>query len=97
MTKTYFLADTHFGDERIRRYENRPFESTAQMDSVLIQRWNDTVSTEDEVYILGDFGAEGYEADILSRLNGRKILVKGNHDTKANEEYRRLGFLEVYD
>ena len=36
MGKTYFIADTHFGEERIRKYENRPFESAAQMDSELI-------------------------------------------------------------
>ena len=97
MEKIYFIADTHFGDERIRKYENRPFESAEQMDNELIRRWNYIVDPEDTVYLLGDFGAEGYEAEILSKLNGKKLLVKGNHDTKSNEEYRRLGFAEVYD
>lgn len=97
MGKTYFIADTHFGEERIRKYENRPFESAAQMDSELIRRWNNKVSAEDTVYLLGDVGADGYESEILAKLNGKKILVKGNHDTKSNEEYRNFGFSEVYD
>ena len=97
MAKIFFIADTHFGEERIRKYENRPFENVAEMDRKLICRWNDKVSPEDTVFILGDFGADGYEAKILSQLNGKKILVKGNHDGKSNEEYRAFGFSEVYD
>ena len=97
MSKIYFIADTHFGDERIRKYENRPFDSAKNMDDEMIRRWNVTVGLDDMVYLLGDFGADGYEADILARLNGKKILVKGNHDTKSNEEYRSFGFSEVYD
>ena len=97
MAEIYFIADTHFGEDRIRRYENRPFESAKKMDEELIRRWNTTVGTDDTVYVLGDFGADGYESEILSRLNGRKILVKGNHDVKENSEYRKFGFDEVYD
>ena len=97
MNKIFFRADTHFGDERILRYENRPFESVAEMDRELANRWNSVVGRDDVVYVLGDFGADGYEAEMLSRLNGEKILVKGNHDTRSSEEYRRLGFSEVYD
>ena len=97
MSKIYFLADTHFGEERIMRYENRPFENVRKMDEEMISRWNSVVDNSDTVYLLGDFGAEGYEKDILSKLNGKKILVKGNHDTKSNEEYRSFGFSEVYD
>ena len=95
--KTYFIADTHFGDDNIRRYENRPFESVAEMDKMLIAKWNETVTENDEVYVLGDFGADGNEKEILSKLNGIKYLVKGNHDDKSNDYYREAGFKEVYD
>ena len=97
MSKVYFIADLHFGDSTIYRYENRPFESVAQMDAQLIARWNCVVAPEDTVYVLGDFGAEGREADVLAQLSGRKHLVKGNHDTKSNADYRSFGFDEVYD
>lgn len=93
----YFAADTHFGDDNIRRYENRPFADKEEMDNALVYNWNNTVTDQDEVYILGDVGADGYEAEILKKLNGTKYLIKGNHDTKTNEYYRSAGFKEVYD
>ena len=61
MCKRFLIADPHFGDERIRRYENRPYANTAQMDAALMANWNRVVSDGDAVYVLGDFGAEGYE------------------------------------
>ena len=63
----------------------------------MIENWNKTVTENDEIYVLGDFGADGFERDILSRLNGVKYLIKGNHDTNTNEFYREVGFKEVYD
>jgi len=97
MKRVFFIADPHFGDDRIRKYENRPFDTVQIMDTEMIARWNRTVSPEDEVYVLGDFGAEGREAQILSQLSGTKYLVKGNHDQKTNDQYRSYGFREVYD
>lgn len=97
MDKTYFIADTHFGDSAILRYENRPFENVSHMDNELISRWNSVVSDEDCVYVLGDFGADGYETEVISALNGKKYLIKGNHDVKSNDYYRKAGFEEVYD
>ena len=95
--KTFFIADTHFGSEALRLYENRPFVDAAEVDRAMIERWNETVSSEDTVWHLGDFGADGREAEVLSRLNGKINLVKGNHDTASNAYYRQAGFAEVYD
>ena len=97
MRKIYFIADPHFGDDRIRRYENRPFETVEEMDRSMIGNWNAVVEEADLVYVLGDFGADDYEGEILSQLKGHKYLVKGNHDTNSNEAYRAAGFREVYD
>lgn len=97
MSKTFFVADTHFGEDNIRRYENRPFSSAKEMDAALIMNWDSVVGIDDEVYVLGDFGANEDEERILSMLNGKKYLIKGNHDTHDNEYYRKAGFAEVYD
>ena len=97
MNRVFFIADPHFGDERIRRYENRPLLNVEEMDSRMICNWNAVVTDSDIVYVLGDFGANDREAEVLSKLNGRKLLVKGNHDEKSNAEYRAAGFEEVYD
>lgn len=97
MENIFFIADTHFSSESILWYENRPFEDSDQMDSTIIRNWNKTVSKEDIVWHLGDFGAGGHERSLLRELNGRKYLVKGNHDSFSNEYYRDAGFEWVYD
>lgn len=93
----YFIADTHFSEENIRRYENRPFKNAIEMNEKLITKWNEIVSEEDPVYVLGDFGAINQEDFILKQLKGIKFLVKGNHDMNSNHYYRKAGFQEVYD
>lgn len=89
----FFIADTHFSDERILKYENRPFETVERMNQEMIRRWNDTVKDEDEVYLVGDVG----DISQIRELNGKKYLIKGNHDTQTNEYYRQQGFYECYD
>ena len=85
MPTVYFTADPHFGHANIIRYENRPFASVEEMDRELIRRWNETVTPEDTVYLLGDFSFYGKEksAEILAALQGQIRLVMGNHDTRS--------------
>lgn len=97
MSKTFFIADTHFGGSRILLYENRPFEDVDEMDKMLIKNWNNVVEQDDTVYHLGDFCDNGKDKEYLSQLNGHIKLVKGNHDNSSNEFYRTCGFEEVYD
>ena len=52
----YFIADTHFGEDNIRRYENRPFETVSEMDKAMIENRNSVISENDEVFVLDDFG-----------------------------------------
>lgn len=78
----YVTSDTHFSHARISELAARPFASAAEMDSKLIRRWNETVAPTDTVLHLGDV-ALGPIADSLqltAQLNGRKLLVPGNHD-----------------
>lgn len=97
MGKVFFIGDTHFGESDIIRYEDRPYKFPEEMDEDIISKCNNQIGPDDEVWFVGDFGADGYEAEVLSNLNGTKYLIKGNHDTKANSEYRKMGFEEVYD
>lgn len=93
----FVIADTHFSEFPIIEHENRPFASSKEMDEHIIKQWIRTIDEYDEVYVLGDFGAENHESNILRRLPGKKYLVKGNHDKESNEYYRKAGFDEVYD
>lgn len=96
--KTFFIADTHFGHDAIIRYENRPFKDTKEQEDMLIKNWNETVDSEDTVYVLGDFGLSDSKEEtmrVCQALNGKKILVMGNHDTQTPEWYRQCGFSEA--
>lgn len=57
MSEIFFIADTHFGHNEIIKYENRPFSDTDEMDRILISNWNNTVSNNDTVFMLGDFSS----------------------------------------
>lgn len=96
----YFIADTHFYDNKIIPYKHRPFESLNDMHEKIIYNWNNTVKNNDTVYLLGDFGW-GTRAElegILERLNGIIILVEGNHDRdKPIDYWKNLGFYDVVD
>lgn len=82
----WFTADTHFGHENIIRHCQRPFRNVAEMDEVLVERWNAVVCDDDEVWHLGDFAyrcGPRRMADIFDRLKGgRRHLIKGNHDRR---------------
>ena len=86
----YFTSDLHFGHNNIIRFDNRPFAMVEEMDGELIRRWNNKVKSDDIVYILGDISWYNSEKTcaILSRLNGQKHLIKGNHD-RINGDIKR--------
>lgn len=93
--KRYVIADLHFGHQNVIKYEDRPFKDAVEMDEKLIELWNSTVSTGDIVYVLGDFTLSRKLATIQSltnRLNGDKILIMGNHDTRKPKDYVECGF-----
>ena len=98
MERDFFIADTHFGDSNIIRYENRPFTTVKEMDRILIEKWNSTVTAKDTVYVLGDFSLycdSHKDKELISSLNGNKVLILGNHDThRTAKEWRELGFWE---
>lgn len=89
MTETWFTSDTHFGHKNILEYEKdaRPFETVEEMNEQLITNWNKTVGQKDIIYHLGDFAFGSSNIGIAGRLNGRKRLIMGNHDTHPRHLY----------
>ena len=92
----YFTADNHFCHGNIIGSCGRPFKNMHEMNKIMIERWNSYVTDRDEIYILGDFmyKGTGKEAnEILSRLKGRKYLIKGNHENYLNKaEFNQNAF-----
>lgn len=83
----WFTSDNHFGHANVIGYCDRPFATVEAMDAELIRRWNQRVGLTDTVYILGDFALckKPRREEIISSLNGTKILVRGNHDGDAQD------------
>lgn len=87
--KTYLTADLHFGHKNIMTFcpvTRARFKGDVDyMTEAMIKEWNEIVEPVDTVYILGDVAFMPAEkaALVLMRLNGRKILIEGNHDRKT--------------
>ncbi|MBO4991865.1 MAG: metallophosphoesterase family protein [Firmicutes bacterium] len=78
----YFTSDVHLGHKNIISHCDRPFSSLEEMDQHLISYWNRRISADDTVYILGDLMFFCKDPQwYLERLNGRKHLIRGNHDS----------------
>lgn len=92
----WFTADQHFWHSRIIKHANRPFDSVEEMNKTLIDNWNDCVKPTDTVYVLGDmFWCGRKKAEpIVKSLLGKKILVKGNHDS-GTKRWLDMGFKDV--
>lgn len=95
----YFTSDHHFGHKNIIKYCNRPFNNIDEMNEALIARWNDVVTSKDEVYVLGDVAFMQPEIvdGILARLTGKKYLIRGNHDKQSMMDVYSKRFLWVKD
>lgn len=83
MANIWFTSDLHFGHDREFIWKARGFESVEEMNKAIVERFNSKVQPEDTVYILGDImlGDNAVGEYYLSQLNGKKIIILGNHDT----------------
>lgn len=78
----FFTSDLHLGHENLVIKGYRSFSSVDEMNDTLIDNWNDLVSEDDIVVILGDvvMGQRAKTLPLVRRLNGFKMLYCGNHD-----------------
>ena len=103
MSKEVFLiSDMHFGHSKM--YEIpfrlpcgtplRHFLTAEEADEYMVQKWNETVKPHDKIYVLGDIAIPMSGLRTLSRLNGDKVLIAGNHDwpfeKKLGEYFRSI-------
>ncbi len=94
MSKIWITSDLHIGHDREFVYADRGFDSIEEHDSALVDNWNSLVSSEDTVYVLGDIMLKhdlkdnefDYGLSVLKQLNGKLIIIRGNHDSEAKIE-----------
>ena len=93
----YYIADLHFGYEKILKQSERPFASVEEMDQALVHNWNQVVTDEDTVYVIGDVGSydRPLPEEYLAQLKGKKHLIRGNHDTGYEEQERFFEYFET--
>lgn len=103
MPNRFLISDTHFGHtntwEKFTLEDGsplRPFTSTEEMDETMVDNWNKTVRPQDTVYHLGDVVIARRHLETVKRLNGRKILIRGNHDIFKDKDYYEAGFEQIH-
>jgi calcineurin-like phosphoesterase family protein len=78
---TFFTSDPHYWHANIIKFCARPYADVEEMNEALVRNWNEIVRPEDTVIVVGDFSLAFRSVETFTRrLNGRKILVAGNHD-----------------
>ena len=95
MPAVFLVSDTHFGHAGVCRFlrndgvtKLRPWDDPEEMDEFMVKAWNERVRPNDKVYHLGDVVINRRALKTLARLNGDKVLIRGNHDIFRDTEYR---------
>lgn len=96
MPAVFLVSDTHFGHAGVCRFMRndgvtklRPWDDPEEMDEFMVKAWNERVKPTDKVYHLGDVVINRRALSTLARLNGDKVLIRGNHDIFRDDEYRQ--------
>lgn len=99
----FVVSDHHLGHtnswEKFKLADGsplRPFTSTEEMNETMIERHNAKVKEHDTVYFLGDVVINNKYLELVKRMNGRKILIRGNHDIFKDRAYRDVGFEQIH-
>jgi calcineurin-like phosphoesterase family protein len=101
MANLFVISDTHFGHANILSFKKqdgspvRNFSCVEEMDQYIVDKWNSVIRPQDHVYHLGDVSMKRPDLETVSRCNGHKRLVRGNHDIFRTKDYLKY-FDEIY-
>lgn len=93
MSNIFLCSDHHFGHESMLKFTHqdgtplRVFKDATHMNEYMVMQHNRVVQPSDKVYFLGDIAVSKKFIPILYRMNGEKILIRGNHDLERASEY----------
>ena len=98
----FFISDTHFGHKGSLTWLEddgsrvRPFwDEVDAMNETMVENWNSVVRPVDTIYHLGDVAMNRRYLAVCDRLNGKKRLIRGNHDIFKTKDYLKH-FDEIY-
>lgn len=95
MSNTFLVSDWHFSHvgATVWKFDDgtkqRPFDNIEEMDEAIVERHNSVVRPKDKVYVLGDCAMNRKALRHIERLNGDKVLIKGNHDIFPLDDYTK--------
>lgn len=94
--KTWITADWHLGENRFELM-GRPFLTTEEMINTLADNYNRLVAPDDVVYVVGDvcYQKTPNYLPFAYKFNGKKILVRGNHDRGFTDDDFSAYFEEI--
>lgn len=98
MSNIFLISDLHLGHANICKFlredgtKVRPWDDVRDMDEAIITAWNEIVRPNDKIYDLGDCVMKRKDLPLIGKLNGKKRLIRGNHDI-----FRTSDYLEYYD
>jgi calcineurin-like phosphoesterase family protein len=94
MANIFLASDYHFGHESMMKFTRsdnvtplRSFKDATHMNEYMVMQHNRVVQPNDKIYMLGDLAMKKSFLPILHRMNGEKILIRGNHDIENASEY----------
>lgn len=95
----WLTADWHLGEDRFEIMQ-RPFKSVDDHINLLVERHNSVVGPDDEVLVVGDVvyqNADKTYLECVSAFNGKKTLIRGNHDRKFSESELLRHFHQIIE
>lgn len=100
----YFLSDLHLNHKNVINFERTQFNTIEEHDAYIEKVIKELAkkikkrSSEDEVWILGDFGSLNYLylIDWLKEAGAKTYFVYGNHDKESDIEIFKRHFDKVY-
>lgn len=94
MSNVFLCSDNHFSHKNLLNFKRndgitplRVFDDVTHMNEYMVMMHNRVVQPNDRVYFLGDVAFHKRDLEVLGRMNGRKVLIKGNHDTLELKDY----------
>ena len=94
MSNVFLCSDHHFSHKNLLNFTRndgvtplRVFDDVTHMNEYMVMQHNRVVKPSDRVYFLGDLAFHKRDLEVLARMNGRKVLIIGNHDTLELKDY----------